>query len=148
MPAMLSKGPSTCAAGSVVRNTPIEYPVPWIVRHTFVDIPMQRSPSIEDFYSPREVQSAPGSNIDGFSALAVPDMLPTLPATQGPNPQDAPIILRLADALDLELQNFYPNSGVVESQGNVDGKHEPLVCYPKRGSRRYAKRQRENKKQI
>lgn len=115
---------STSAGSSIVSiASSSEQTVPWIVRHTFVDVPMERSPSIKAFYRPREVKSAPASIIGDIPA--VPDMLPTPPAQQETSVQSAPVILRLADVLDSEL----PCSSLptLESHAHFGGKCEPCA---------------------
>mmetsp|Transcript_53784 Transcript_53784/g.125095 ORF Transcript_53784/g.125095 Transcript_53784/m.125095 type:complete len:341 (-) Transcript_53784:195-1217(-) len=47
----------------------VEYPVPLLVKNTFIDAPIQRPCSLEGFFKEREVRSTPASRIEMTAAL-------------------------------------------------------------------------------
>lgn len=129
MPNQLLSGTSSTGSESLALSKALlfEYPVPWVVRRTFVDIPLERSQSVDGFYKPREVKSAPTS---GVEEPPLSDINPH-PAAQVETTQvePSPIILRLADTLDSELQLASAGCPTVGSQGHMEGKCKPCAFY-------------------
>lgn len=125
---------STSAGSSVTNVSSMECSVPWVVRHTFVDVPLQRSPSTEDFYRPRRVRSAPDGIGDNILATTTFDILPVRHATEAANTQDAPIILHLADALRLEPPHTsLVNFPIVDLSSDLNPNYEPCATSQEEG---------------
>jgi len=124
-------GSSVAISDASMEYPSIEYPVPWIVHHTFVDVPFERSPLTEDFYKPREVKSAPVSGVEHAPSLLDANEVPTASeqaimqgASQGEAP---PVVLRLADALASELEPVSAGFPTIGSQGHYDGTCKPCA---------------------
>jgi len=106
----------------------IEYPVPWIVKNTFVEVPLGKSLSMEAFFTEREVRSAPVSGI--LDENSSPNAVGPTPAIAGKvsnnaNVQPSPVVLQLAQELVLEQRL---DSGEYPSVGSKG--HHQRICKP------------------